>query len=558
MKLLKRLLLALFRGHEEGQSLIEYLIIIGACSLVGIAGFSRYGQSVKKDLGADARHIEGDGLPSTEGILGSLGAEYNELPGWCVKPNYCFAKGTPVQTENGDRPIESVRVGDRIWSRDVKTGAIALRPVVNTYRTPSVPVIDLELSASHAAIEQLAVTRGHLFWVEGVGWLRADALAAQPLWSTEAQLGAKLIREQPEPTTVYNLEVSEFHSYFVGHSHVLVHNGDPDSCVGDGASKPAEKSDYCPPGAPYKSSSGKDAGLCCSDPGLTQCDCAAQIKKNGHTLTADFQIGDERVDITSVPGACSSTTDSCSSASVSVDVQEAAIQDEMQKKAFTSMCGGSTSPIVEGAFVAKQKAKEKPPWDTLSKKAQDYYEAFDRYCFVLSQKLGGGTGNTAAVYLSRDKDVERAVDGLLSLYKMLDEAEQKMSNQITNTGGNALHTEPKAIAYLENWRTKGGQSLSGGTFNIQGTASPCDKCDNDLAGFAKTHHVTINYCFDAIYRSGPAKKNPGFFAGSSKTNCSVAYQGCVHYSATGTQSFSSDKDQKPLCDKGASSCAKEK
>ena len=147
MNALKRLFVALFRGSESGQSLVEYLIIVGACAFVGIAGFSRYGQSVKTDLGANARHIEGEGLPNTEGILGSLGADYNELPGWCVKPNYCFAAGTPVDTERGERAIESVRVGDRIWARDLNTGAIALRPVVNTYRTPNVPVVDLELSA---------------------------------------------------------------------------------------------------------------------------------------------------------------------------------------------------------------------------------------------------------------------------------------------------------------------------------------------------------------------------------------------------------------------------
>jgi hypothetical protein len=231
---LKRLLNALFRGSDAGQSIVEYLIIVGACALVGIAGFTQYGKAVSGDLSADAKHIEGEGLPNTEGILGSLGADYNELPGWCVKPNYCFAAGTPVQTERGDRAIESIRVGDRVWARDVTTGAIALRSVVNTYRTARVAVVDLELSVGLVTSEHLAVTRSHLFWVEGPGWVRAEALAAQPLWSTEGATTARLDADLPgasEPTTVYNLEVSEFHSYFVGHSHVLVHNGNP---TGDG------------------------------------------------------------------------------------------------------------------------------------------------------------------------------------------------------------------------------------------------------------------------------------------------------------------------------------
>ena len=226
-----RKLLAAFRGSDSGQSLVEYLIVVGTCALVGIAAFTRYGQALKSDLSADAKHIEGDGLPNTGGLLSMLGVDYNEIPGWCVKPNYCFAAGTPVQSEAGDRPIESIRIGDRIWARDIETGAIALRPVVNTYRTARVPVVDLQLSAGLDVREHLRVTRNHLFWVEGRGWVQAQALGASALWSMDARLSANLLELSDEPTTVYNLEVSEFHSYFVGHSHVLVHNGDPTSAA---------------------------------------------------------------------------------------------------------------------------------------------------------------------------------------------------------------------------------------------------------------------------------------------------------------------------------------
>jgi len=111
----------------------------------------------------------------------------------------------------------------------VTTGAIALRSVLNTYRTARAPVVDLELSVGRVSTEHVRVTRAHLFWVEGSGWVRADALGAQPLWSTEGSTEARLsghgFDDDPELTTVYNLEVAEFHSYFVGHSHVLVHNG---------------------------------------------------------------------------------------------------------------------------------------------------------------------------------------------------------------------------------------------------------------------------------------------------------------------------------------------
>jgi hypothetical protein len=216
-------------GEAEGQATIEYLLIVGACALVGVAGFSQYGATLKRDLGANAKHIEGQGLPGIENTLSTLGADYNEVPGWCVKPNYCFAAGTPVDTEHGDRPIESIAVGERVWARDVTSGAIALRTVVNRYRTNGVKVVDLELSSALGQRERVAVTPGHLFWIEGAGWTRADSLSARPLWSIEDRLSAQIVGEGAEPATVYNLEVAEFHSYFVGRAHVLVHNGDPAS-----------------------------------------------------------------------------------------------------------------------------------------------------------------------------------------------------------------------------------------------------------------------------------------------------------------------------------------
>jgi len=532
------------------------LIVIGACALLGIAGFTRYGRVVKADLAANARHIEGEGLPNTEGLLSMVGADYNEIPGWCVKPNYCFAAGTPVRTETGDRAIESIVKGDRIWARDVKTGAVALRPVLDTYRTPNVPVIDLELTASSGGTEQLAVTRGHLFWVEGAGWVRADALAAEPLWSTEARLSSRLVRQEPEPTTVYNLEVAEFHSYFVGHSHVLVHNGDPGSCPNDPSSDasskpPPQPSEYCPPETPYKSSDGNSPGLCCRDKELKQCDCAAQVNQTGHELEADIEINGERVDIKAFPGGCGN--DSCSSSGTSVDVQDQAIQDAMQKWAFSSMCGSTRGAIMPGAFIAAQRAK--PGWVDLSQDAKDYYEEFDEYCTLLAEKLGPINGDATAVHLSGDPEVKDALSELLSSYKSLSAEEQRHSNQITNTGGNAYHTEPKAMAYLEKWLENADQSLQGDTFNIKGTASPCAKCDKALTAFAQHKNISINYCFKTIYTSGPARGSQAL-GSANMANCSLAYKGCVKYSETGTVSVTPQPGQKPLCEKTASSCAK--
>jgi Flp pilus assembly pilin Flp len=260
-----------FRGSSSGASLVEYLIITGFVALFAIGAFSRFGTVVHKGLRAEASRIEGKGLPSTGDLLGSLGdspppfCEIGSTSRFCVRGSgFCFAKGTPVAAEGGDRPIESILVGDRVWARDAESGRVALRPVTTKFVTPGMPTIDLELFAgSHS--ELVTVTPGHRFWVEGRGWTPAEDLEASPLaslqdslWAIplsgvpppqEGRLGTTLLTTGPSgslwatplssrstTTTVYNLEVDGFHTYFVGHLHALVHNQNtqpnPNNCPG--------------------------------------------------------------------------------------------------------------------------------------------------------------------------------------------------------------------------------------------------------------------------------------------------------------------------------------
>jgi hypothetical protein len=90
----------------------------------------------------------------------------------------------------------------------VTTGAIALRSVINTYRTARVPVVDLELSLGRDRSEHVAVTRSHLFWVEGSGCKQLQteatydgfAVAEPPKLHAEGRTyRTKNTREQYEP-----------------------------------------------------------------------------------------------------------------------------------------------------------------------------------------------------------------------------------------------------------------------------------------------------------------------------------------------------------------------
>lgn len=71
-------------------------------------------------------------------------------------------------------------------------------------------------------------TANHPFYVIGKGWVAAgDLVEGDKVYNldrtTSTILGSE-IEVLDEPVLVYNFEVEDFHSYFVGNAHMLVHN----------------------------------------------------------------------------------------------------------------------------------------------------------------------------------------------------------------------------------------------------------------------------------------------------------------------------------------------
>ena len=62
-------------------------------------------------------------------------AQYTPPP---IPPNAeCFAAGTLVWTKTGQRPIESLEIGDLVLAQNVDTGELAYKPVIGrTVRPP--------------------------------------------------------------------------------------------------------------------------------------------------------------------------------------------------------------------------------------------------------------------------------------------------------------------------------------------------------------------------------------------------------------------------------------
>lgn len=78
----------------------------------------------------------------------------------------CFVAGTLVETESGPRPIETLKPGDRVWTRE------GLRPVQAAWETGKRSVITVRFSDG----KYFTATPDHPVWVEGRGWVSVDSL----------------------------------------------------------------------------------------------------------------------------------------------------------------------------------------------------------------------------------------------------------------------------------------------------------------------------------------------------------------------------------------------
>ena len=136
-----------------------------------------------------------------------------------------FAKGTKVLMANGKKkPINRIRPGDRVLTGDAET-----RHLATPERVEQVIIghglrhlVDVTIRD-----ETIEATYNHPFWVTNDGRFE---------WATNLKVGDHLllasgkivpilrISRHDAITTVYNLSVSQIHTFFVGNRSVLVHN----------------------------------------------------------------------------------------------------------------------------------------------------------------------------------------------------------------------------------------------------------------------------------------------------------------------------------------------
>jgi len=132
----------------------------------------------------------------------------------------CFVAGTPVRTIDGHQPIESVRVGDRLLTQDVTTGALGFESVLVVHHNAPAKTIRVALDNG----ETITASTYHRFWQVGKGWAMAKQLRNGDILRTLGGI-ARVVSLEPGATIpVFNLDVAGTRTFFVGMKDALVHD----------------------------------------------------------------------------------------------------------------------------------------------------------------------------------------------------------------------------------------------------------------------------------------------------------------------------------------------
>ena len=140
----------------------------------------------------------------------------------------CFKAGTLVACldqagKETLKPIEEIEVGDKVLAYDEETGEQGYKEVVRLFRNKTQEWHHVFVNG-----EEIVCTAEHPFYVEGKGFVPARELKERDnlLLSdgSKVEIDSLRIEHVEIPETTYNFEVKDFHTYYVSHSNVLVHN----------------------------------------------------------------------------------------------------------------------------------------------------------------------------------------------------------------------------------------------------------------------------------------------------------------------------------------------
>ena len=131
----------------------------------------------------------------------------------------CFGAGTLVRTLDGSTEIEKLRAGDLVLTQGPKTGELKYQPMLTAYHNPPNATLRIDLGN-----ETIVATGIHRFWKAGRGWVMARELKPGDALRTLAGLAVVKSVENERVQPVFNLQVADGESFFVGKAGVLAHD----------------------------------------------------------------------------------------------------------------------------------------------------------------------------------------------------------------------------------------------------------------------------------------------------------------------------------------------
>ena len=144
---------------------------------------------------------------------------------FCCK---CFTGDTLVATEEGFVSIDEIKAGDYVLTENIETGEQEYKKVLKVYVKEATELTHISTDAKLDEDKNIDTTANHPFYVEEKGWVAAAEIEAGDKLHTGngevVTVTSNRTEKLAKPIKVYNLEVEDFHTYYVTEDEVLVHN----------------------------------------------------------------------------------------------------------------------------------------------------------------------------------------------------------------------------------------------------------------------------------------------------------------------------------------------
>ena len=196
------------------------VLALGSKILFGDNWFSDFNASLHKSSLYNFTQVVIAGIAVFSGGMGKGFVDAGNQAG--VKPS-CFVAGTKILTAMGLVTIENIKAGQKVISTNIQTMENAEKTVLETYIREVEKLVHLTINGA-----EIITTVDHPFYVYNKGFINAGELwaGAKLLNAKGNLLSVKNIRLElvEKPMKVYNFQVEDFHTYYVGENKILVHN----------------------------------------------------------------------------------------------------------------------------------------------------------------------------------------------------------------------------------------------------------------------------------------------------------------------------------------------